>query len=86
MAIDIFGNTLYIGDVVVYADKHMGEKTVGLFLYEVEEIIGENLAMGKLLSGEFAGDTFYLEDTNDRCTFIRNVYKTAELHQGMTLN
>jgi hypothetical protein len=86
MPLDIFGNKLYIGDVVVFADKRVDEKVVGLDVYEVVENVSDNTIKGKLLSGSYAGNFFYLQDTNERCSLIRNVYKTAELHDFATIN
>ena len=85
MTLDIFGNMLYTGDVVVFADGD-GEGRSILDVYEVEELIGNNTVKATLLSGEHAGEQFYLQRTNERCSLIRNVYKTAELHNEVTIN
>jgi hypothetical protein len=85
MTLDIFGNPLYTGDVVVFADGD-GHGSALLEVYEVEEVIGNNTVRASLLSGEYAGNEFYLQHTDKRCSLIRNVYKTAELNRSTTIN
>jgi hypothetical protein len=85
MTLDIFGNPLYTGDVVVFADGDRDGSAV-LEVYEVEEVIGENTIKATLMSGEYAGNQFYLQYTDKRCALIRNVYKTAELNRSTTIN
>ena len=85
MALDIFGNRLYTGDVVVFADVDWdGEPS--LTVYEVEEIVDTNVVLATAMSGDDIGLEFYLQDTDRRATFIRNVNKTAELTSNTTLN
>lgn len=74
---DMFGNELYIGDCVVYADNRIGTKDVGLDFYVVTSI-EDGVVMGLLSSGEYMGDEYYLENTSDRAALIRNPYKTTE--------
>lgn len=85
MTLDIFGNPLYTGDVVVFADGN-GEGGAQLEVYEVMEIVGENTVKGKLLSGEYLGNEFYLQYTDKRCSLIRNVYKTADASKYDTIH
>jgi hypothetical protein len=84
MTLDILGNVLYTGDVVVFADAEEGEPT--LTVYEVEEIIDTNVVLATAMSGTMIGSSFYLQDTNKRCTFIRNVYRAAELKRKTTIH
>jgi hypothetical protein len=85
MTLDIFGNPLYTGDVVVFADGTIAGSAV-LEVYEVEEVIGENTVRATLMSGQYAGNEFYLQYTDKRCALIRNVYKTAELFRSTSIN
>lgn len=84
MALDIFGNTLYTGDVVVFADMEEGEPT--LTVYEVEEVIDNDVLLATCVSGEAIGNSYYLQDPSTRCSLIRNAYKTAELKFKSTIN
>lgn len=85
MALDIFGNKLYTGDVVVFADLDWdGGPT--LVVYEVDEVVDTNVVLATAMSGDDIGLGFYLQDTDRRATFIRNVNKTAELKSNTTIN
>lgn len=84
MTLDIFGNKLYTGDVVVFADAEDGEPT--LTVYEVEEVIDSTTLLATAMSGDAIGHSFYLQGTEKRCTFIRNPYKTAERFRNTTIN
>lgn len=84
MALDIFGNKLYTGDVVVFADVEEGEPS--LVLYEVEEDVDTNVVLAICMSGDAIDHPFYLQDTDKRCSLIRNAYKTAELKRSTTIN
>lgn len=83
-ALDIFGNKLYTGDVVVFADTESGEPV--LSLYEVEEVVDNNVVLATCMNGDAIDHSFYLQGTDTRCSFIRNVYATAELKRKTTLN
>jgi hypothetical protein len=85
MVLDIFGVPLYTGDVVVFADPD-GEGSVTLEVYEIEEIITNNTARATLLSGQYAGAEFYLQDTTKRCALVRNLNKAADVTQYDTLH
>lgn len=84
MALDIFGNKLYTGDVVVFSDAELGEPT--LAPYEVEEEVDTNVVLATAMSGDGIGISFYLQETDKRCCLIRNVYKTAQLKFTSTMN
>lgn len=83
-ALDIFGNKLYTGDVVVFADAESGEPT--LSVYEIEEIVDNNVVYATCMNGDAIDCRFYLQGTDTRCSYIRNVYKTAEAKQDTTIN
>lgn len=83
-ALDIFGNTLYTGDVVVFADVSAGEPE--LALYEIEAVEDTNVVLAIRQNGDWIGHGFYLQDTNTRCSLIRNVYKTAEAKLNSTVH
>lgn len=85
MTLDIFGNPLYTEDVVVFADGD-GNGSALLEVYEVLEIITDNTVKAKLLSGQYAGNEFYLQNTDKRCSLIRNVFKTADASKYDTLH
>jgi hypothetical protein len=85
MTLDIFGNPIYTGDVVVFADGD-GNGGASLEVYEVEELIGNNIVKATLMSGEYIGAQYYLQNTDKRCSLIRNVYKTAEFGKYDTIN
>ncbi len=82
---DIFGNTLYEGDIVVHADKTLGEDELRLDMYEIVSIVDE-VATGELRSGEFIGERFYLLDTHLRSCLIHNPYKALELYKYTLLS
>lgn len=82
---DMFGNLLFIGDTVVHADARLETDEIGLDLYEITEI-GEYVAKGLLLSGEYIGETYYLEDTEKRSALILNPYKTAGAYRDEILH
>ena len=86
MALDIFGNTLYTGDVVVYADVEIGSEETVLTVYEVDEVVDKDVVLAMAMSGDDVGLPFYLQETDRRCSLIRNVYKTAELKFKSTMH
>lgn len=82
---DMFGNELFVGDTVVYADATLGMDKITLDMYEITEIDGD-VVMGELRSGEYMGNEFYLVDTPSRCALIRNPYKAVDAYQSDTLH
>lgn len=84
MALDILGNELYPGDVAVYADVIEGVPS--LIMYEVEELIDNNVVLATVMSGDDIGLAFYLQDTDKRTLFIRNPYKASGIKRSTTLN
>lgn len=74
---DMFGSELCVGDTVVFADKRVGSKDIGLDLYVIIEI-DDGVVKGCLSSGEYIGCIHYLDNTAERAARIRNPYKTAE--------
>ncbi len=86
MALDILGNELYPGDVAVYADVIEGVPS--LIMYEVEELVDNNVVLATVMSGEGIGlgIPFYLQDTDKRALFVRNPYKAAGIKRSTTLN
>lgn len=84
MALDIFGNKLYTGDVVVFADTDCGEPT--LLAYEIDEVVDNNVVLATAMQGDAIDYQFYLQDTDKRCMFVRNVNKAAEYKRSTKLN
>lgn len=84
MALDIFGNKLYTGDVVVFSDVESGEPT--LSAYEILELVDKNVVLAKAMNGDIIDCSFYLQDTDKRCMFVRNIYKAAEAKRSTLLN
>lgn len=81
---DMFGNFLYNGDFVIYAELLVDGKAV-LHMYEVvaEQ---DGLLVGELKSGEYAGCRYLLVDTDKRCVMLRNVYKDVDLDKSVTIH
>lgn len=69
MTLDRFGDELYIGDIVVYADWNASGE-ISLDVYLVKELIDTHTCMGQLINGEWAGNNFYLSETTSRCAFV----------------
>jgi hypothetical protein len=71
MTLDRFGEELYIGDIVVYADTNVsGDGVISLDVYNVIELIDVNTCIGQLMNGRYAGNTFYLTETTNRCAYM----------------
>jgi hypothetical protein len=85
MALDIFGNTLYTGDVVVFAEEGWGGEP-SLAVFKVEEVVDTNVVSARAMNDYAIGELFYLQDTDKRCSLIRNVFKTAALNRSTTIN
>ncbi len=83
--LDVFGNELFIDDVVVYADKRLGTNDVALDMYIIREVC-DGLLKGEMMNGDFIGECFYLEDTKNRAALITNVYKAVEAYKWTTVN
>lgn len=81
---DMFGNSLYIDDFVIYAELLVSGKAV-LHMYE---IVGkqDDLFIGELKSGEYMGCRYLLVDTDTRCVLLRNVYKDVDCDRTVTIH
>lgn len=84
MALDIFGNKLYAGDVVVFSDIEDYEAMLTVF--RVEEVIDSTTVLAYTMSGDAVGRSFYLENTQKRCMFVRNIFKAAEVNRTTIFN
>jgi hypothetical protein len=84
MALDIFGKRLYAGDVVAFSDIENYEALLTVF--RVEEVIDDSTVLAYTMSGDYIGRSFYLENTQSRCMFVRDVFKAAELKRNSTIN
>lgn len=81
---DLFGNSLYVGDFVIYSELLVNGKTV-LHMYE---IVGEQdgLYIGELKTGEYIGCRYLLVETEKRCVLLRNVYKDVDFDRSVTIH
>ncbi len=81
---DVFGQIIYIGDTLLFADVINGDEPT-LDMYEIVEIDG-NVATGERKSGRWIGEHFYLEGVENRGMLIKNPYKSVGLRVGQILH